>query len=277
VGLGLASALSWGAADFGGGVTTRRAPLLGVALLVQPVGLAAAVVVALLRGEGLPEAGAASLAAVAGLAGVLGLVNLYHGLAVGRMGVVAPVTGLLAALLPVTVGILVDGLPVASVLLGIVLALVAVVLVARAPASDGARSGVQFGVAAGIGLGTLNVLISQVPESQLFGSLAIVKLSAAAVVGLGIVVRQPSWRVPRGVLAAVVLVGLLDMGGNALFVLAAHAGRLDVAAVLSSLYPVVTVLLAATILRERMAPAHLLGVAVAVIAIALIASGSAAS
>jgi drug/metabolite transporter (DMT)-like permease len=249
--------------------------LLGVALLVQPVGFVAAVFLALARGEGVPQAGTAVLAALAGLGGVVGLVNLYHGLAIGRMGVVAPIAGLLAAVLPVSVGILFDGFPAPPVLLGIGLALGAVVLVSRGPERGEGRSGVEFGLAAGLGLGTLNILLSQVPEGQLFGSLAIAKVAAAGLVGLVLVGRGQAGRVAAAMLPAVALVGVLDMAGNALFVLAAHAGRLDVAAVLSSLYSVVTVILAASILRERISQPHLLGIAVAIVAIALIASGSA--
>jgi drug/metabolite transporter (DMT)-like permease len=245
-----------------------------VALLAQPVGFVAAVLVAIVLGEREPEVGSALVAALAGLAGVIGLVNLYHGLAVGRMGVVAPITGLLAALLPVSVGILVDGFPAPPVLLGIGLALGAVVLVSRDPVRDGTRSGVEFGVAAGVGLGTLNLLISQVPEGQLFGSLAVSKVAAAGLVGLVLLGRSGVGRVRAAAIPVVALVGVLDLAGNALFVLAAHAGRLDVAAVLSSLYPVVTVILAVSILQERISQPHLLGIAAALVGIALIASGS---
>jgi drug/metabolite transporter (DMT)-like permease len=236
-----------------------------------------AVLVALLRRELLPDAGTIGLALVAGLAGVIGLINLYHGLAVGRMGVVAPITGLLAAVLPVTVGIVFDGLPQPPVLLGILVALAAVVLVSRVQGEDGRRTGVEFGLAAGVGLGTLNVLVSQVPAAHLFGALAFLKVAAATVVVLVVAARRPAWRVPWSIAPAIVAVGVGDMAGNALFVLAAQAGRLDVAAVLSSLYPVVTVVLAAAVLRERIAQAHLLGIALAVIAIGLIASGSVGS
>jgi drug/metabolite transporter (DMT)-like permease len=208
------------------------------------------------------------------MAGVTGLINLYHGLAVGRMAVVAPVTGLIAAALPVTVGIVLDGLPAVPVMMGVGLALAAVVLVSRRPGEDGASTGVRFGLAAGLGLGVLNILLSRVPETQLFGSLAVAKVAAAMLVGLAIIGRGRAWRVGGPLIPAVVAVGVLDMAGIALFGLAAHAGRLDVAAVLSSLYPVVTVLLAASVLRERITQSHLLGIALAVIAIALIASGA---
>jgi drug/metabolite transporter (DMT)-like permease len=256
-------------------VLSRRAPLLGVALLIQPVGFVTALIVAGLRHEGLPGPESIALAALAGIAGVVGLINLYHGLAVGRMGVVAPITGLLAAVLPVAFGMFFAGLPALPVLLGIALALGAVVLVSRVPGEAGQRSGVEFGLAAGVGLGVLNILISQVPSGQLFASLAVVKVAAAVTVLLVIVARREAWRVGGSVAPALAGVGILDMGGNALFVLAAQAGRLDVAAVLSSLYPVVTVVLAATLLRERITRPHLLGIAVAIIAIGLIASGSA--
>jgi drug/metabolite transporter (DMT)-like permease len=273
--LGLASALTWGAADFGGGITSRRAPVLGVALLVQPAGLLAAVSIALLRGEPAPDPGTIGLAMLAGVAGATGLINLYHGLAVGRMGVVAPVTGLLAATLPVVAGIVLQGFPPLAVLAGIGLALVAVVLVARAPGEEGSRTGLEFGLAAGVAIGTLNILISQLPGGTLFGALAVLKVASALFVGLIVVAGRQPWRFRDDVLPFAVIVGALDMAGNALFVLAAQAGRLDVAAVLSSLYPVTTVVLAATVLREPMSRTHLLGIAVAVIAIALIASGSA--
>ncbi len=273
---GLASAVVWGAADFGGGHTTRRAPLLGISFILQPVGLLCALLVALLRGESAPDAGAVVLGLAAGGFGVVGLVNLYHGLAVGRMGVVAPVTGLLAATLPVLAGILRDGFPGGGVLAGIVLALVAVVLVSRAPGEAGRRSGAEFAVAAGLAIGIFNVLISQAPAASLFSTLALAKLSSAACVGLVVLLGRRSWRVGGSALPIAVLVGVLDIAGNGLFVLAAHAGRLDIAATLSSLYPVTTVILAATLLHERISRLHWLGIAVAILAIVLIASASVA-
>ena len=250
--------------------------MLGVALLVQPAGLLAAMSIALVRGEPTPDAGTIALAVVAGIAGATGLVNLYHGLAVGRMGVVAPVTGVLAATLPMLAGSLLEGVPRLPVMAGIALALAAVVLVSRAPGQQGSRSGLEFGLAAGVALGITNILISQLPGASLFWSLAMLKIASGVFVGLVVLASRAAWRVRGGVLPFAIIVGALDMAGSALFALAVQAGRLDVAAVLSSLYPVTTVILAATVLREPMSRTHLLGIAVAVIAIALIASGSAA-
>lgn len=271
--LGLAAAAAWGAADFGGGHTSRRAPVLGVSLLLQPAGMIGAILVALLRGEQAPDAGAVLLGAVAGVFGVTGLINLYHGLAVGRMGVVAPITGLLAATIPVLFGLLRDGLPPLAVMAGIGIALAAVVLVSAAPGEPGRRSGAEFGLAAGLAIGIFNLMVSQAPAVSLFGTLAVVKVSSAVTVAAVVLVGRRAWRVSRAALPIALVVGVLDVAGNGLFVLSAQAGRLDIAATLSSLYPVVTVMLAATLLHERISRPHWLGIALAVIAIPLIASG----
>src|SRR4051812_21318495 len=126
---GLLSAAAWGSADFGGGLTTRRATLYGVVLLSQVTGMAVAFVLALVRGEPPPAPADTRWAVLAGVLGANGIAGLYSGLAVGRMGVVAPVTGVLAAVVPVAAGIALEGLPPGIVVAGIVLAIVAVVLV----------------------------------------------------------------------------------------------------------------------------------------------------
>jgi drug/metabolite transporter (DMT)-like permease len=251
--------------------------VLGVSLLVQPVGFLAALGIALALGEAAPDPGALVLASVAGVVGATGLVNLYHGLAVGRMGVVAPMTGLMAAIIPVLAGMIMDGLPAAGVLAGIALGLLAVGLVSRAPGGAGRRTGAEFGLAAGLCIGIFNILVSQVPAEALFGSLAVVKLSAAAFITLVILLGRRAWRVTGSALAMGLGVGVLDFAGNAFFILAAQAGRLDVAAVLSSLYPAGTVVLAAIVLREHISRSHLVGVIAALAAIGLIASGSLAA
>ena len=270
---GLSSAVAFGAGDFGGGWTSRRAPVLGVSLVVQVVGLAAMVVAALVAGESLPAPGSAALAAVGGLVGVIGIVCLYHGLAVGRMGVVAPVTGVLAAVIPVAVGVLLEGMPPPLVWLGIGFAVIAVVLVSRAAGAEGGRSGLEFAVAAGLGIGLFTVFLGLVPGRSLFWALAILKAAAAALLVGVIVVGRRSWRVPQRVVPATIGVAAFDITGNGLFLLAAQAGELAIAAVLSSLYPVTTVILAATLLHERITRFHVVGIAAAITAIVLIGAG----
>ena len=284
--LGLASAVAWGSADFGGGYAGRRAPLFGVVLFSQFAGCALALALAVARGEPVPGPSELAIAAVAGVLGGIGIGALYRGLATGRMGVVAPISGVLSAVVPVGAGILLQGLPGPAVLAGIGLALVAVILVSTAPgAADGGPGGVPIGrfgaiptdaataIVAGIALGLLNLTISRLPEGAVFGPLVLVRLVEAAVIGVAILATRGAWRLPSAVWPLVLLVGSLDMAGNGLFVLAAQAGRLDVAAILSSLYPVTTLVLAAIVLKERIVGVHALGVVAALIAIVLVRMG----
>jgi drug/metabolite transporter (DMT)-like permease len=273
---GLASAIAWGAGDFGGGWTGRRAPVFGVAIVVDIVGAAIMAVVAIVVGERLPGTTTLLLAAVAGVFAVAGIIGLYQGLAVGRMGVVAPVTGLIAAIVPVSVGFVRLGLPPPEVLAGIAAALGAVVLVSRSTDPAGRPSGIQYALVGGVGLGIFNVAIAAFPEHLVAWPLVIIKLAALVGVGVIVVAARRPWRVPSSVLPAAALVGVLDLAGNGLYVLATQAGRIDVAATLSSLYPVTTVILAVVLLREHVSRSHLLGIVMAAVAIALIAGGSAA-
>jgi drug/metabolite transporter (DMT)-like permease len=271
---GLLSALTWGAGDFGGGRATRRGPVFGVVIVTQAVGIALSGVVAIVRGEPAPGPADLGWAALAGLAGGLGILCLYQGLASARITVVAPITGVLAATIPVTVGWLGQGVPGVWRIVGIGLALVAVVLVSTStdPLSD-RPAGVRFGLAAGIGLGLFNVFASRFSTGLVFGPLVVVRIVEALAIGAVIVVARRSWRLPRSVVPLAVAVGAGDMAGNAFFVLAAQAGRLDVASVLSSLYPVTTIVLATILLRERVTRSHGLGIVAAATAIVLIAGG----
>src|SRR3954468_7536675 len=141
---GLASAVAWGAGDFSGGWAGRRAPVLSIAITVDLIGAAIMTVVALAIGEPLPGPTTFVLAVAAGVVAVAGILGLYTGLAVGRMGVVAPVTGVIAATLPVVVGFVTRGWPGPAVTLGIGLALAAVVLVSRSNDPSGRRSGIEY-------------------------------------------------------------------------------------------------------------------------------------
>ena len=273
---GLASAIAWGAGDFGGGWTSRRAPVLGIAIGVDVLGTITMVGIALVTGEPVPGAATLGLAALAGVLAVAGILGLYQGLAVGRMGVVAPVTGVIAATLPVIVGLVRQGWPGAEVVFGIVLALAAVVLVSRSSDASGRPSGIEYALLGGIGLGLFNVAVGAFPEHRVAWPLAVIKVgSLVPIVALVILGRRP-WRVPRPILPALLATAALDLAGNGLYILATQAGRLDVAATLSSMYPVTTVVLAVIVLRERVTRSHLFGIIMAAVAVALIAGGSAA-
>ena len=233
------------------------------------------VAAALALGEPIPGPTTIALAVIAGVMSVAGIIGLYRGLAVGRMGVVAPVTGVLAAVVPVLAGVVLEGALPLPVWLGVGLAILAVVLVTRAGGGEGGRSGLEFAIAGGLGIGVFTIFLGLIPEGSLFWALALVKLTAGAFLVAVIVLARQSWRVPRPVLPAALGVAALDITGNGLYLLAAQAGALAVAAVLSSLYPVVTVILAVAILHERVTRAHLVGIAAAIAAIVLIGAGGA--
>ena len=272
--LGLLSAASFGASDFGGGLSSRHLPLFGVMLISNAAGVVLALAMALGVREPAPQPGAIIAAAAGGVCGAVGLLGLYQGLAVGRMGVVAPVVGVIGASLPVLVGIAVEGAPRPAVALGIGLALVAVVVVSRTPSPSGGRSGIEFALLGGVGIGLVSVLIGQLPAGSVWWPLVVLKMTAIGAIATVIAVWQRPWRIRGRSMAAPAVVGVGDMMGNAFYVLATQSGRLDIAAVLSSLYPVVTVVLAIAVLREHIGRRQAIGIATAAIAVALIAAGS---
>ena len=232
------------------------------------------VALALATGEPIPNPTTVGLAALAGVFAVAGILGLYTGLAVGRMGVVAPVTGVIAATLPVVVGFAGQGWPAAEVVVGIALALGAVVLVSRSSDPAGRRSGIEYALIGGIGLGLFNIAVGAFPEHRVAWPLAVIKASTLVpIVALVILGRRP-WRVPRPIWPALLAVAALDLAGNGLYILATQAGRLAIAATLSSLYPVTTVVLAVALLHERVRWSHLVGIVMAGIAIVLIAGGA---
>lgn len=272
---GLLAALTWGAADFTGGVASRRASALTVVLGSQVVGglLAAGLAVARTEVALAPED--AVWSAAAGLGGGIALAGFYRGLAVGRMGVVAPITGVLAAAVPVVFGAVLEGLPQPAQLVGIGCALAAVVLVSWSAGQGGGdqRTSVILAVLAGGGFGMFYVLIDRVSADSLFWPLVAARIASVSLMTALVVGGRLPVRPLVAVLPLVLIAGVLDLGGNAFFLLGAQAGRLDVASVLASLYPITTVALAALLLRERIGRLQAVGVVAAVAAIVLIASG----
>jgi drug/metabolite transporter (DMT)-like permease len=268
------AALTWGSGDFGGGLLVRRTPLFGVVLASQLVGSVVALLLAVGRGESAPLPADVGWSVVGGLAGGVGISALYQGLAVGRMGIVAPITGVLAAIIPVGVGVVFEGLPTPLVIVGIGLALVAVVLVSRVGDDRAGPSGLGLALLAGIAIGALGVAIAQISDGHVFGPLTVLRATEALLIGTVVLVGHRAWRPNPRLWPALAAVGVLDMAGNGVFILAVQAGSLAVAAVLSSLYPVTTVILATVFLRERITRSHAAGIALAIVAIACIAAGS---
>lgn len=244
-------------------------------LVSQLVGAAIALVLGILRGETMPLPNDIPLSIFGGLVGGIGIVALYRGLAIGRMGVVAPVTGVLAAAIPVVFGIFVEGLPGPLVVVGIGLAILAVVLVSRVDDGRAGSSGIDLALVSGVAIGAFAIAINQISDGHTFGPLTIIRMAEAALVVAVIVFGRQAWRTERRLFPAMAGVGVLDMAGNASFMLAVQAGALSVAAVLSSLYPVTTVVLAIVFLHERITRSHAIGMVLAGGAIVCIAVGSA--
>jgi uncharacterized membrane protein len=272
--LALASAVVYGAADFLGGLASRKTSVFGVVALSQLVGLAA--LLALLPWLGGPV-GADDLAwgAAAGLAGAAGLVLFFRTLARGVMSVIAPVTAVTAAAVPVLVGLLGGDRIGPWAAAGIVLALAAVVLVSAEGGLSALRTArpatLAPALAAGSAFGLFFVLLDRTSGDSGLTPLVTARLaSVGLVVVLALAARQ-SVRVTRPALPLVAFSGVGDMTANALFLLATQAdGQLAITGVLASLYPVSTVVLAQLLLRERLVGAQMAGLGTAVAAVVLI-------
>lgn len=268
---GLAAAASWGGGDFGGGLSARRAHVLSVAPLSRVTGIAAQVALALVVRERAPSPAALAWAIAAGVSASIGLVALYRSLAVGKMGVNAPLTAVLAASFPVLFAAVLLGVPPAVRLGGFALALGGVWCLSRPVGRAGRPHGLGLAALAGVAFGGFFLLISQVRGPSVFWPLAVsTGTSLVVMVGLAVASRQ-ALRVPREVIGILLLAGVLDAGGNACFVLAAHAGRVDVAAVLGSLYPAFTALLARAVLHEHLTRTQTAGIIAAIASLPLIA------
>jgi drug/metabolite transporter (DMT)-like permease len=275
--LALLGAVVYGAADFAGGLASRRAPALGVVLLGQLAGVAVLAVL-LVVAPGRPDPVSILWGAAAGLCGALSLLVFYRSLAVGPMSVVAPLTAVMSAIVPFVAGVVLGERPSGGALLGVVLAVAAIVLVSaehgRLPGRAQLVSRAVVGpLLAGTGFGLLFVLLSRAaPES---GSWPLVGARAASLTLLALVgVLGRRSLVPRGAPAGLVIAsGAGDMAANLLFLLASRIGLLSIVGVLLALYPAATVLLALLVLRERLHLLQVAGLALAAAGIALIALG----
>jgi drug/metabolite transporter (DMT)-like permease len=270
---GLVSALSWGAGDFTGGLASKRSNVYSVVIISQVAGALLLLAMAILFREPFPELKDLMLGAAAGVGGAIGLVAFYRGLALGRMGVVAPVAAVVTAALPVTFGILLEGLPDGGALPGFALAFLAVWLVSSTGKEEHIRlSDMGPSLTAGVFFGLFFILIDQVSTGAVFWPLVAARAASLSFLLVIACLRGQSAPPQAGQLPIIVLAGLLDAGGNVFYALAAQAGRLDIAAMLAALYPAATVLLARLVLKERLAPQQWAGLVAALIAVIMITS-----
>ena len=267
---GLAASLCWGSGDFNGGLASRRANASSVVTAAYAIGFVLLVTLALLWKEPFPSPRDMVWGGLAGLAGAIGLISFYSALSIGRMGIAAPVSAVLTASLPVLFSVFTEGLPNLLQLAGFVLALLAIGLISRPERAKGRPEGIGLALLAGCGFGCFFILISRASHTATFWPLAMARFTSVLFLLVVVRIRQQQILPRLTVAPLVLLAGVLDAIGNAFFVLAAHSGRLDVAAVLSSLYPAATVLLASLVLRERVTRIQAMGIFLALVAVPLI-------
>jgi drug/metabolite transporter (DMT)-like permease len=273
--LGLASALVWGAADFSGGLASRRASAYRVVLTSEWFGLVLLLPLPVIFHEPMASIRDLLLAGLASLLGTFGIILLYRALAEGQMSVAAPVSALLSAVIPVLVGAWTQGIPGEITLAGFGLALVAIWLVS-ADATTQKTTRLRWAVLrlpllSGLTFGAYFVLMHAATQAGAFWPLVSARLfGTVALLGYVWVTRQPGTPPPTAWRLAI-LCGALDVSGNVCYVLGGQAGRLDIAAVLGALYPGATVLLARVLLNERLSRWQAAGVWAALVAIGLIA------
>jgi drug/metabolite transporter (DMT)-like permease len=309
VALALAASLCWGSGDFLGGLTTRRATLWAVVVGSQAVGLAGAVLVVLLAGR--PWIGFSGLWPVllGGVAGSVALMAFYKALAIGTMSIVAPITAT-SALIPFLVGLAGGERPDELQLAGVALAVVGVLLAtiegprrgevigvgalpgepaieppdpaeraaaagspAGAPDRSAERRAVLLALVAAIGIGLMLLGYDGTAKHDALWAMLGGRISSACFFTVFLLTLRPRIGMRRSALPGIVAIGILDTSANGLFALATTQGLLSLVAVLGSLYPVVTVVLAYLVLRERLAPHQLVGVVGALVGVALIAAG----
>jgi drug/metabolite transporter (DMT)-like permease len=278
--LALCAAACYGCSDFLGGLLSRRSSPYAVAVVAQCAALVVVALVAAVAGNGLPAAAALGWGALSGVGNGLGTVFLYRGLGSARMSVVAPLSAVGSAGLPVLVGIAEGDRPAPLAIAGIVLALPAVALISRgadAPAAPQAgssgrrRSGVLDGLLAGAGFALLFVALDRVPHAAGLWPLAGGQAVATASILIAGLVAGAGLRLPARRLAPGASVGVLGGAATVLFVLATHRALLSIAAVVTSLYPALTVLAAMLVLRERVGRGQAVGLGAAAAAVVLIA------
>ena len=270
--LALGASLAWGVADFVGPLWGRTWGALRVLLWAQIGGLVAIAIAVAIHGEG-PHGTAVLLAVPAALSGTLGLYAYYRGMAIGAMAVVAPIAGA-SAIVPVVFGILTGDRPRPIQYAGIGCALVGITLASLEHQEGGSRrmaAGVGLALLAAIGFGFYFPPMHAAGKADPFWASLIFRLVSTLVMLAAIAVRRPALRLDGWKLGVVLGVGLGDTLGNVLFAAAASQGGLEsLTSVLASLYPVVTVMLAAVVLHERIARVQRLGAGLALAGIVLI-------
>jgi len=270
-GYSLATLCSWGTGDFIGGYAAKRANAFILAALAHACGLILMTTVALLSGGPFPSRTSALWAIAAGLSGGAALGIFYRALASGKMGLIAPTSAVLAAVISVSYGIFTEGLPHTIQLVGFVLAAIGIFLISRPEGGAGRPEGLSLAFLAGLGFAGFFLCMKQTGGSSALWSAALARLSSFVLVCSIVLVGVTERSIQRTGVLLGGLAGCLDVTGTALYVRASQTGRLDAAVVLTSLYPAVTVLLARLLLKEHFTRWKAVGMLAAILAVPMIA------
>jgi drug/metabolite transporter (DMT)-like permease len=276
--LALLAAGSWGIGDFSGGMGAKSAggsmgAALRVVLLSHASSLCVLLCLAVGRGDAFPHGRPLACGLAAGVAGGLSLTAFYVALSRGAMGASAAISGLLAAAIPVAIAMIADGTPGLRRGLGFLVAGVAIWLIAAGDAEREQASTMALAIAAGAGFGLYFVALKYAGPGGLIWPMATARMASLTTCGgilLALRARAGAASVSRRTIRWALSTALFDTSGNLLFLAATRAGRLDVAAVLASLYPASTILMAASMLGERPTRRQGFGMAVAAVAVAMI-------
>lgn len=270
--LALGAAAAWGGADFYGGLASRRSGALQVLALSRLAGLVCYATVSAVGREAWPPAASVGWAVAAGMLGSLGIAALYLGLVAGKAALVVPTSGVVGAAIPVAFAAVAAGILPLVQQAGLLAALVGIFLVSRGDGHprSGRLRGVAHGLLAGAGFGGFFLCLAQVAPGHVFTPLALVGVGSCGMATLVLLVTGTQLPSPRRHPTAL-LAGALDATGAVSYLLAVSWIRLDIAAVLASTYPAITVLLFRRVLHEPVSRPQWVGLAICVVAIGMIA------
>jgi drug/metabolite transporter (DMT)-like permease len=272
---GLFSGLSWGAGDFAGGLASRKLGAFRAVFWADLLGLLMIVPALAVYAEPVPPAAVLINATIGGGLGSVGLLVLYYSLSVGKMSIAAPVSALFAALLPVVVGLFTQGLPTLPQFGGFGFALAAVWLTSQGHSDEKFQlkhlADLRLPILAGIGFGCYFIFVHYAAKDSgsVLWTMIAARVAGTLLLWIVVLARRESFSVVRDTWLVVFLNATLDLAGNFFYILASQAGRLDVSAVLSSLFPGSTIILAWIVLKERITRAQLTGILLALVAIVL--------
>lgn len=271
--LALCGALSWGLGDFLGGIAARRLALLVVLAVSQAIGLAGVALWVVLAGDPFPGLSELLPAVGAGVAGLVGLAALYRGLAIGAMGIVAPISAA-SPIVPLVVDAAQGSVPGPVQLLGVALVLAGIAALSWEPAPGSSRfaTGAGLAIVAALGFGLFVVGIDAGADESAPWAVVAARSASVAIALVAILATSTQVRVPRRTLPLLVGIGVFDTGANVLVALATTYGAAGIVAVLSALYPVVTVALARLVLGEELSVSRRLAGGLAIAGAALVAA-----